>query len=111
MPAKSTSSHFLLNESTLTIHYTIIVHFAARFRHYNRFSYQFTMAEQSLIIYISPEPLSNNQPQNIDHNQQAITQGNKHTYYYHAIPLAFKEIEPYLALSSFPIIITTHLPL
>ena len=67
------------------------------------------MTKQSLIIYTSPEPLSNNQPQNIDHNQQAITQGNKYTHHYHVIPLAFKGIKPYLALSSFPIITTAHL--
>ena len=46
------------------------------------------MAKELLIIYTSSEPLP---------------QGNKHTHHYHAIPLAFKGIEPYLALSSFPI--------
>ena len=59
------------------------------------------MAKESLIIYTSPEPLP---------NDQAITQGNKHTHHYHAIPLAFKGIEPYLALSSFPIITAAHSP-
>lgn len=70
-----------------------------------------TMAEQSLFIYTSLEPLSNDQPQDIDHGQQAVTQGDKHTHKYHAIPTGFKGIEPYLALSSFPITITAaHVP-
>lgn len=68
------------------------------------------MAEQSLFIYISPEPLWNDQPQDVDHSQQAVIQGDNYTHYYHAIPTAFKGIEPYLALSSIPIITAAYLP-
>lgn len=68
------------------------------------------MAEQSLFIYTSSEPLSNDQTQNIDHGQQAVTQGDKHTYHYQVIATAFKGIEPYLTLSSSPIVAAAHLP-
>lgn len=70
------------------------------------------MAEElrSLFIYTSPTLLSNDQPHNIDHGQQAVVQDDEHTHHYHAIPTAFKGIEPYIALSSFPIITAAHLP-
>ena len=67
------------------------------------------MAGQSLFLYINPEPLSEDQPQNIHHRQQAVTQGDKHTHHYRAIPTACKGIEPYLALSPFPIVTVAHL--
>ena len=67
------------------------------------------MAEQSLIIYTSPGLLSNDQIQNIDHNQQALILG-KRTHHYHSIPLASKGIEPYLALSSIPIVTAAYSP-
>ena len=68
------------------------------------------MAERSLFVYTSPEPLSNDQPQDIHHDRQAVTQGDKHAHHYHAIPLALKGIEPYLVLSAFPIITAAHSP-
>lgn len=39
-----------------------------------------------------------------------VTKSHKHTPRYHAIPTASKGIEPYIALSSFPIITAAHLP-
>lgn len=69
------------------------------------------MAEPSLFVHTSSQPLSNEQTQDFNHGQQAIIRGEGSIHHYHAIPTAVKGIQSYLALSPFAISTAAHLPL
>lgn len=64
-----------------------------------RLCFQLTMRKHPL-LYQSPELASDsNIP--FDYIREASALGAECTYHYHAVPTAFKGIEPYIALSNF----------
>lgn len=62
--------------------------------------FQLTMRKPYPLLHQSPE-LASDSNIHIDYIREASALGAERIYHYHAVPTAFKGIEPYIALSNF----------